>query len=365
MSSSLVRKLVLAGSCWMALVVSVQAQAQNLDAMNEHLYLETKGAVGLHLPVELPDGRKVLAPMLTVGSQSILRFDVRTLAKTLEKQRSSPEEVNRLYIEGRNPLTSPARQSKNGWVCGVRVTDVLDENLRETVLIDRDDFCVSLTQLPRMTALESNGDVALASYQEFSTKKDLGPLQGLGRQLDEIDEQDAFGPRVYEISDAKLISPLKNCGQGCLHATSEFGMRVHPRLRVKRLHKGIDLRARIGTPVVSVEKGVVLAHRTERNKAGKVSGYGHYVIVVHAEAGLQTLYAHLSKFEGRAGRRVARGDLIALSGNSGLGTGPHLHFETHVKTKKSFVPQNPRPRLSHLFKGVASFLLKVFDFGRI
>ena len=101
--------------------------------------------------------------------------------------------------------------------------------------------------------------------------------------------------------------------------TSTFGMRVHPVTGKKRMHKGVDFGTPVGTSVTSAGDGKVV-------KAGTGTGYGNVVYIDHGN-GITTRYAHLSSFTVKPGDNVKAGQEIAKSGNSGLGTGPHLHFE--------------------------------------
>ncbi len=102
---------------------------------------------------------------------------------------------------------------------------------------------------------------------------------------------------------------------------SGFGMRRHPVLRYNRMHEGVDFRARIGSPVYATGDGVVKSARRQ-------STYGLMLIIDHGH-GYETRYAHLSEFEDgiEPGVEVKRGQLIAKSGNSGVTSGPHLHYE--------------------------------------
>lgn len=88
-----------------------------------------------------------------------------------------------------------------------------------------------------------------------------------------------------------------------------------------RNHRGVDLKANIGDTVYAAFTGKVRLTKFERN------GYGFYIIVRH-DNGLETYYAHLSKFLVKENQYVKAGTPIALSGNTGRSTGPHLHFET-------------------------------------
>jgi len=103
--------------------------------------------------------------------------------------------------------------------------------------------------------------------------------------------------------------------------TSPFGMRYHPILHYARMHTGVDWGAPIGTPVVAAGSGTVI-------KAEFTSGYGRRIEVQHAN-GYVTAYSHLSGFARgiTAGVRVTQGQVIGYLGQSGLATGPHLHYE--------------------------------------
>lgn len=101
--------------------------------------------------------------------------------------------------------------------------------------------------------------------------------------------------------------------------TDGFGLRFHPILRTRLMHEGIDIVADIGTPVHATGDGTV-------SYVGPRGGYGTVVEIDHG-FGYSTLYGHLSKPMVKEGQKVKRGQVIGLSGNSGLSTGPHLHYE--------------------------------------
>lgn len=118
--------------------------------------------------------------------------------------------------------------------------------------------------------------------------------------------------------------------------SSEFGLRSHPVLRIWRLHAGIDFAAPCGSPVYAAADGeVILA-----TPVGQADGYGNRLVIDHGLQGgvdLTTTYNHLTSFAVTTGQ-VARGQLVAYSGNTGLSTGCHLHFETRADG----TPVNPR-----------------------
>jgi murein DD-endopeptidase MepM/ murein hydrolase activator NlpD len=106
-------------------------------------------------------------------------------------------------------------------------------------------------------------------------------------------------------------------------------MRDHPILHIARPHEGIDVSAPSGSPIEAPAAGRVIS-------AGWEQGYGNTLEIDHGY-GITTRYAHASRLLVKKGDRVKRGQRIALVGNSGLATGPHLHYEVHVNGK----PVNP------------------------
>jgi len=105
--------------------------------------------------------------------------------------------------------------------------------------------------------------------------------------------------------------------------TSAFSsMREHPILHIARPHEGIDVTAPMGSPIEAPAAGTVI-------DAGWETGYGNTVTIDHGY-GIVTKFAHASKLLVKKGEHVSRGERIALVGNTGLATGPHLHYEVHV-----------------------------------
>lgn len=113
--------------------------------------------------------------------------------------------------------------------------------------------------------------------------------------------------------------------------TSAFSrMREHPILHVARAHEGLDVSAPMGTPIEAPANGTVI-------QSGWEAGYGNVVTIDHG-FGIVTKFAHASRLLVRVGQKVERGDRIAQVGNTGLSTGPHLHYEVHVNGR----PVDPR-----------------------
>ena len=147
----------------------------------------------------------------------------------------------------------------------------------------------------------------------------------------EITRQTLETTELYEyLSNQKLVlahTPSIWPAKGWL--SSGFGNRISPFTNEKEFHKGLDISARMKSPVIAPADGVVTS-------TGKNYGYGLHLTINHGY-GLKTVYAHLNKALVKKGSRVKRGQEIALVGNSGRSTGPHLHYEVRLNG----VPVNP------------------------
>ena len=124
------------------------------------------------------------------------------------------------------------------------------------------------------------------------------------------------------------IQPVMN--KDLKRVASGYGMRIDPVYHVRKFHQGMDFTAPTGTEVFATGNAKV-------DFAGWKQGYGNTVILDHGY-GYKTLYAHLYKILVRKGQKVRRSDIIALVGNTGKSTGPHLHYEVRLNNK----PVDPR-----------------------
>jgi murein DD-endopeptidase MepM/ murein hydrolase activator NlpD len=151
---------------------------------------------------------------------------------------------------------------------------------------------------------------------EESQKELQGKIRELMTQKRKMQESRAGVPPVYLPSGAKLSWPIRG------EISSQFGTRVHPVFKTKIMHTGLDIRAPAGTPVKAAAAGEVLF-------AGWLRGYGQIVILDHG-GDLSTVYAHLSQIRVEEGKVVKGGEVIGNVGNTGVASGPHLHFEVRV-----------------------------------
>jgi len=187
-----------------------------------------------------------------------------------------------------------------------------------------------------------SGDRLVVIYEERSLegqKVGNGPILAVRLENDGVVRQairyvNSDGSAAYFAPDGKslqrtfLRSPIPGRS-----VTSGFSYsRLHPILKVRRPHLGVDYGAPRGTPIVATADGKVI-------RASRKGGYGKTVILRHGQD-YRTLYAHLSRYAKgvRKGKWVKKGQVIGYVGSTGLSTGPHLHYEIHVAGKA----RNPR-----------------------
>lgn len=151
-----------------------------------------------------------------------------------------------------------------------------------------------------------------------SIKQDLDLLQAkVGKQEESFQELEEV---VHSRRSLWASTPSIWPTSGWL--SSRFGKRVSPFTGHLKMHHGIDVAARHGTPIIAPAAGVVSYYRFN-------GGFGRYLKLDHG-FGTVTHYGHLSKAAVKVGQKVKRGDIIAYVGNTGLSTGPHLHYEVTV-----------------------------------
>jgi murein DD-endopeptidase MepM/ murein hydrolase activator NlpD len=147
---------------------------------------------------------------------------------------------------------------------------------------------------------------------------------------DAVAPSEAVAPPEPETGASGLRIPVG-------HVTSAYGWRRDPFTGTPRFHKGIDVAQAYGQDVPAAGAGRVVF-------AGDRGNYGTTVVVEHS-SGQQTLYAHLSAADVRAGEQVDAGQVIGRTGDSGRATGPHLHFEV-VEAERAIKTAH-RPRTSN------------------
>ena len=120
--------------------------------------------------------------------------------------------------------------------------------------------------------------------------------------------------------DAQERPQIKPLEKGKFRISSTFGERIDPFDNKRKFHRGVDMAVPEGTPVKATADGII------EKVVSKEGGAGKFVVIIHDDE-YQTLYANLSEFRVQIGQKVKKGDVIALSGNTGKSTAPHLHYE--------------------------------------
>lgn len=157
--------------------------------------------------------------------------------------------------------------------------------------------------------------------QELASRKILHYIRDLKRdsQLEEIIQQDLI---VFMNESTQKLASIPSIVPSQGFITSRFGYRLSPFTGSKRLHRGLDIAAAVGTKIVAPADGKVVF-------ADRDGAYGLCVEIDHGN-GIKTRYAHMSKISAKIGSTIKRGDLVGLVGNTGRSTGAHLHYEVMV-----------------------------------
>ena len=156
-------------------------------------------------------------------------------------------------------------------------------------------------------------------------------LKELAIQSESLDEVVKLGEQQEKLLAAiPAIQPVKN--EDLKRMASGYGYRNDPFTKIRKMHWGMDFTAKTGTPIFATGDGVVL------KADNSLSGYGNHIEIDHGY-GYITLYAHLSKYNVRAGKRVKRGDIIGYVGSTGRSEAPHLHYEV-IKNGEKVNPIN-------------------------
>ena len=160
-------------------------------------------------------------------------------------------------------------------------------------------------------------------------------VRSMHQSLDVLNEDIITGNQVKHklfqyLEDQKvLLSSTPSIWPTKGWLSSRFGYRISPFTQRKEMHKGLDISPRLNTPIVAPADGIVI-------KTGWNGSFGRMISIRHGN-GYITKYAHLNKILVKKGQTVKRGDKIGLVGQTGRSTGPHLHYEVHLKG----VPVNP------------------------
>jgi len=155
-----------------------------------------------------------------------------------------------------------------------------------------------------------------------------GLVRLMHRTLDNLENEVSIGEQektdLYEFFENQkmLLASTPSIWPTKGWMSSRFGYRISPFTGQKEFHRGIDIATRMSAPILAPADGIV-------SFTGRDGGYGKVVTIRHGY-GLVSKYAHLNKALVKKGQHVKRGETIALVGNTGRSTGPHLHYEVHL-----------------------------------
>ncbi len=182
-------------------------------------------------------------------------------------------------------------------------------------------------------SIRNAGTGGVNKYEELAKNDNLSEITKAYEELDELVAQMSVQEKSYhflfkkasdnmnKMQHVPAIIPIANWD--LKRIGSGFSpRRFHPILKCWREHKGIDFVASTGTDIYSSGDGVV---KTVRHS----SSFGKMVVIDHGY-GIETLYAHMDSFNCKRGQKVKRGQVIGCVGNTGLSSGPHLHYEVHL-----------------------------------
>lgn len=216
-----------------------------------------------------------------------------------------------------------------------RLVVELEDVRQEMVILSQNDAKVRV--MAKLSAPKGDSIAGVGGpAKEDDTNRDFNEIQ---QRIDEVRRQIDLRRESQEeiqgiLNDQRSLLAAKPSGwpvKGWL--TSSFGFRRDPFNGKRKIHEGLDIAARTGSPVVATADGIVSSVKTE-------PGYGKMVTIDHGY-GYRSLYGHNSKFSVKVGQRVRRGDQIASVGNTGRSTGSHVHYEVRLNG----VPVNPQKYL--------------------
>ncbi|MDQ7917545.1 M23 family metallopeptidase [Mesonia sp. MT50] len=243
--------------------------------------------VYLNLPqIETPKEKELKRELNYMGLQyKILNKKMGQAQKVLAEVENRDNNIYRVYFEA-NPIPEEQRKAGFGGINRYKNLEGYDNS---------------------QLVIETKKKMDILKKQIVVQSKSLDEIALLAEKKEKL------------LTAIPAIQPVKN--ENLTRMASGYGMRMHPILKYRKKHNGMDFTAKTGTKVYATGDAVV-------KKASRTTGYGNLVVLDHG-FGYETYYAHLSKYKVRKGQKVSRGEVIAEVGSTGLSTAPHLHYEVH------------------------------------
>ena len=229
--------------------------------------------------------------------QNIINIEEKKLSETAVKETVKNEKINQTEkVRGIIKISGEEGEStKNTGIIRIR-DSIADINTKK----DMESSSLSRTERFKGKVRENINEKNRADNQNI--------------QIENI-ESKGFGKILWPVKYGKI--------------TSKFGNRNHPVLKSVKFHRGVDIAVSIGTPVYSGIKGKVTF-------AGRKGNYGN-LVEIEGNDGIKVRYAHLNSIDVVTGQKVSDGEKVAETGNTGMSTGPHLHYEIIIDEN----PVNP------------------------
>lgn len=225
--------------------------------------------------------------------------DVKTSLKKVKSYSSKLGEITKLKVEKVSEKTGIGPLSQSEYLAAKLSEVTSPESKQASFPLGLNiDSLVFRPVFERLSSLQSEAD-----NQAFQLQKLLSSLS----------QQKSF------INSIPSVTPIEGW------VASNFGWRISPFTGLRTIHKGVDLAASTGTPILSPADGVVIF-------SGAKAGFGNFIMIAHGY-GIVSRYGHNAQNMVQAGQRVSRGEQIGTVGMTGRTTGPHLHYEVWLNSK--------------------------------
>ena len=219
----------------------------------------------------------------------------------------------------------------------------MDNVLKDMETRDDNIYRVIFETDPIPSTIRRAGSGGVDQYEHLKQLSDADLVIGTARKIDELSKAMYVQSKSFDevetlvknkidmLASIPAILPISLKDKNTRIVSSSYGYRMHPIYKTRKFHAGMDFTGAIGTPIYATGNGTVITSQFDK-------GYGRHVIIDHG-FNYKTVYAHMDKALVKKGQKVKRGDIIGYIGNTGLSTGPHLHYEVR-KNDKPLDPVN-------------------------
>ncbi len=299
--------------------------AKNLQAvLNDNPHSKTlsnlKPKLQLQFLIKNKQLERLIIPFTTTQFIEVYRNNESYLTKINSRKMNSHNHYVTATVRG--SLYGTAKQSNIPFKLIRQMTEIFNWDIDFSKDVRAgDQFTIIYKAFYIEDKLVGTGDILAVSYTKRGKKYEAI------RHSSKDGDIDYYTPLGNSLKKAFTRYPVQFS-----HISSTFSSsRNHPVLHYKRAHKGIDLAAPLGTPIRATGDGTI--EMIARN-----NGYGNMIKIKHNKT-YSTVYAHMLRFQKglSKGSKVTRGQVIGYVGQTGLATGPHCHYEFHIKR----LPKNP------------------------